>query len=91
MARESEYRAGTSPPESRRTILWNIAGPVDEEGMEHATPNRNEILAKDRLVCGKCGRDALTLTADGLPLCARHATIFMTAKRLEERRAVESP
>jgi len=30
-------------------------------------------------------REALTITPDGQPLCARHATIFMTVTRLDQR------
>jgi hypothetical protein len=35
--------------------------------------------------CAKCTCEALTVTADGRALCARHATIFMTVTRLEQR------
>ena len=31
--------------------------------------------------------EAITVTNDGTPLCARHATIFMTAQRLQARYA----
>lgn len=55
--------------------------------MDHVTPTRNEILAMDRLTCTRCGAEALTLSADGLALCARHATMPPTAKTPEGHQA----
>ncbi|MGI9667671.1 MAG: hypothetical protein ACR2N2_11365 [Acidimicrobiia bacterium] len=37
-----------------------------------------------RKKCAKCDRLAVTFTDDDIALCARHATIFMTAKKSTE-------
>lgn len=37
--------------------------------------------------CDKCDRAALTADEEGHALCARHATIFMTADRIAEMRS----
>lgn len=41
------------------------------------------------LTCTRCERLAVVYDAEERPLCARHATIFMTAERLDRRQSNE--
>ena len=41
------------------------------------------------LPCTRCERLAVVYDAQERPLCARHATIFMTAERLHRRQSDE--
>jgi hypothetical protein len=38
-------------------------------------------------ICDMCDSEALTADDEGHPLCARHATIFLTADRIAEMRS----
>jgi len=42
---------------------------------------------KTEITCGLCARTAIAIDRSGAPLCARHATIFVT---MTDRRESES-
>ena len=45
------------------------------------------LLLDEKPHCDNCDREALTVDSDGRPLCARHATIFLTVDRIAEARS----
>lgn len=47
----------------------------------------NEWTFEVRKKCAKCDRLSVTYADDETPLCARHATIFMTAQKTAEEGA----
>jgi hypothetical protein len=55
--------------------LQRVGVPVDDAAME----STDRIF---RQTCVKCDRPALTFDQEHRPMCSRHASVFITAKRV---------